>query len=291
MKSLFLPLILLLFLNSVNGDDILHDTEYDSRINRELSSSSCGLPNNGTVVRRIVGGRKALPGEFPYQVALQSWSLWSGYQFFCGGSIINEYWVLTAGHCIRGQSIRGLRIIVGTTKQQNHEGNSFSIERAIVHEDYNSWTVENDIALLKTTHSMTETSKDFSNTICLPESKASFDGEVVVTGWGTTSEGGGRASSDLMTTSVNLLPDETCRAHYGDAYRPPGMICAGILEGGKDTCQGDSGGPCAVKTPSGFIQVGITSFGEGCARKNVPGVYTRVSHYIPWIEKVIESHR
>ena len=277
MKTFFLPLILLLFLNSVNGDETLYDTEYDSRINQELSSSSCGLPKNITVVRRIVGGRKALPGEFPYQVALQSWSLWSGYRFFCGGSIINENWVLTAGHCIRGQSIRGLRIIVGATNQQDHQGNSFYVERAIVHEDYNSWTVENDIALLKTTHSMTGTSKDFSNTICLPKSNASFDGEAGVTGWGTTSEEG-TPSSDLMTTSINLLPDESCRAQYGDEYRPPGMICAGVLEGGRDTCQGDSGGPCAVKTPSGFIQVGITSFGRGCARKNIPGVYTRVSH-------------
>lgn len=259
-------------------------------VNRELSSPSCGQPRNDTVVRRIVGGRKALPGEFPYQVALQLWSFWSGYRHFCGGSLINDQWILTAAHCIRGQNVRGMRILVGSTNLQESRGNVFAIERAIVHERYDPITVENDIALLKTSHSMPGNSRDFSRSVCLPRQEGLFQEpqEVLVTGWGSTSEGG-RTSSDLLVASVSLLRDDSCSKEYGNDYRPRGMLCAGILEGGRDTCQGDSGGPMVVKSSSGFIQIGITSFGTGCARKNVPGVYTRLTNYLPWIQKVIQS--
>jgi secreted trypsin-like serine protease len=292
MVGLRLPIVLFIqiIFQNVSSLQQKQETLSVNEINQQLSSPSCGLPKNDTVVRRIVGGRKALAGEFPYQVGLQQWSLWSGYRLFCGGSLINDQWILTAAHCIRGQNIRGMRALIGSTNLHDSQGNVFQIERAIVHEAYDSWTVENDIALLKTTYSMTKNSRAFSRSVCLPREESIFrDQEAVITGWGTTSEGG-RTSSDLNAASVNLLSDDNCIKEYGNDYRPKAMMCAGLIEGGRDTCQGDSGGPIVVKSPEGFIQVGITSFGKGCARKNVPGVYTRITSYLSWIQRVMQSH-
>lgn len=268
--------------------------ESSNSIDYSISPNNCGQQSsNLTVVSRIVGGRKAQPGEFPYQVSLQKRQFlifpWS---HFCGASIISNRWVLTAAHCVQGTSARMLRGGVGLTDLRNMNSNNvISFDRAIVHENYNSINVEYDIALLKTTQDIFTSTKAFSNAVCLPLSTAPIasGSEAIISGWGTTTEGGD-VSDELLAANIKILNDNDCKSAYGDDFKPPGMLCAGRLEGGTDTCQGDSGGPLVQKTSRGYILHGITSWGKGCARANNPGVYTRVQHYAQWIKDTISSN-
>lgn len=234
------------------------------------------LDDDEAVGRRIVGGRRAQEGEFPYQVGLTSGE---GRAVFCGGSIVGSNWIITAAHCItNGHSnhfpVSRLRAVTGTTNHLTRGGGEvLPIAQAIVHERYNAATHVNDIALLRTRNPITR-----GRAIGLPVRETNFSGSGVVSGWGTTTEGG-RRSYDLLATNLDILNDAYCYRTYRTQYRVPEMLCAGAMEGGRDTCQGDSGGPLVQ---SGTL-VGVTSFGRGCARRGTPGVYTRVSHYVDWI--------
>lgn len=99
----------------------------------------------------------------------------------------------------------------------------------------------------------------------------------------------GTGSQQLLTTTINVMPDQRCAAVY-EEYRSDMMLCAGRVEGGGDSCQGDSGGPLTISVPPERLLVGVTSFGEGCGTKGFPGVYTRVSYYYDWIQKIMSEN-
>jgi hypothetical protein len=159
----------------------------------------------------------------------------------------------------------------------------FTVAEVIPHEHYQARTSDNDIALLKL-----RTAVPNPNPIVLvapeDEAQAAAPGtRAWVTGWGATTENG-RLSRELLGVLVPVITREACNAP--DSYNgtiTANMICAG--EKGKDSCQGDSGGP--LSSPTGafgtYVQIGIVSFGEGCAREKKPGVYTRVAVYRSWI--------
>ena len=87
------------------------------------------------------------------------------------------------------------------------------------------------------------------------------------------------------------MPDSVCSTVYNREFKAPGMLCAGVMRGGRDSCQGDSGGPLSVKSNTGtYTLAGIVSYGRGCARVNTPGVYTRVSNYVDWINDKMRSN-
>nr|AAQ55487.1 allergen Lep d 3 [Lepidoglyphus destructor] len=214
----------------------------------------------------IVGGSAVASGEATYQVSLQRSS------HFCGGTIIDDYWVLTAAHCVSGTSASQLKVRYNTVRH-NSGGSLISVSEVIAHSGYSSWTLDNDIALLKTSSPMTGIKK-----ADLPVSGSDVSGSVLVTGWGYTTEGGSLASS-LQKVSVPVVDRAQCNSSYsGDIT--PNMFCAGVSAGGKDSCQGDSGGPVV----SGNTVVGAVSWGMGCARPNYPGVYTRVGNFREWIK-------
>lgn len=193
--------------------------------------------DNESVGRRIVGGRRALEGEFPYQVGLIAGDRGL---VFCGGTIIGSNWIVTAAHCVTdGNSphvpVTRLRAVAGTTNHLTRSAEILYIDRAIVHERYSAVTHVNDIALLRTRSAVTR-----GRAASLPAREARSNGAAVVSGWGTTTEGG-RRSYDLLAANLNILPDSNCYRIYGSRYRVPEMLCAGVMEGGQDTCQGDSG--------------------------------------------------
>merc|ERR1712215_216220 len=228
----------------------------------KFSKKALSTPLHNPSIGRIVGGTEASPGEFPHQIALLRGGV--GGSLMCGGSLVAPDMVVTAGHCCDGQSASRLGVRVG-----NHH----------LHEDYDSWTIENDICLLEL-----ESQADFSSSvigsISLPSSMEEYPAgtDCTVSGWGTTSEGGSLGKV-LMKVTVPVVSDDDCRGAYGVSEIADSMICAGLEQGGKDSCQGDSGGPFMC----GSHLSGVVSWGYGCAEPGYPGVYTQTSYFISWL--------
>ncbi|XP_069685332.1 trypsin beta-like [Periplaneta americana] len=219
---------------------------------------------------RIVGGTTTTITNFPYQLSLR----YSG-SHICGASIISANWAVTAGHCIIG-SASSLTLRAGST-YSNTGGTVHQVSQAIRHGSYNANTLDYDIAVLKVSSAFSFGSS--VQAIPLETGSVSAGTSAVVSGWGTTSEGGS-ASTTLRQVAVPIVSDSSCNSAYssygGITAR---MICAGYTSGGKDACQGDSGGPLVA---NGKL-IGIVSWGAGCARPNYPGVYTKVSALRSWI--------
>lgn len=184
-------------------------------------------------------------------------------------------------------TIGDLRITVADGEQQ------VGIERVTPHQQYSACSYSHnnyDIAILKTTKPMpwifTKDGFGSVNRICLPHPNDDYnEGEnVTVSGWGVMSEGEGSISNVLNAVDVPIVSIEECKVAYGQRVNQD-HVCAGLRQGGKDSCQGDSGGPLVRRRGGQTELVGIVSFGYGCAQANSPGVYTKVSHYIDWIEK------
>ncbi|XP_024658037.2 trypsin isoform X1 [Maylandia zebra] len=252
------------------------------------SESQLGVCGKASLNTRIVGGQAARAGSWPWQVSLQR----SG-SHFCGGSLINSQWVLTAAHCFRSTNLRGLTVNLGRQSLQGSNPNAVSrtVTKIIKHPKYNSQTFNNDICLLRLSSPVTF--NNYISPVCLAASNSIFYSGVNswVTGWGSTREGAGTLSQNLMEVEVPVVGNRKCNCNYGVGSITDNMICAGLSAGGKDSCQGDSGGPMVSKQSGRWIQAGVVSFGEGCARPNLPGVYTRVSQYQTWIRTQISSNQ
>ncbi|MCB0123935.1 MAG: serine protease, partial [Caldilineaceae bacterium] len=233
----------------------------------------------------IVGGQPASPGEWPWQAMVRP----GGY--LCGGTLVAANWVVTAAHCVYDDagnlfSPSAVTVKLGEydrtvseTSEQIH-----AVSQVIAHEQYDEWTNNNDIALLQLTApaQLNDSVKTIGLLATEMESTLAAPGyDAVVTGWGTTVEGGS-AATRLMEVSVPIVSNTQCNRAYGTITE--NMICAGYEDGGKDSCQGDSGGPLVVPDQSGGWRLaGVVSFGYGCARAGFYGVYTRVSRYNNWI--------
>ncbi|XP_077589836.1 polyserase-2-like [Stigmatopora nigra] len=235
----------------------------------------CGQPPLNS---RIVGGQDANDGDWPWQVSLHR----NG-NHFCGASLINNQWLLTAAHCLA--SVTPQLAYLGRLRQSGSNPNevSRSINRIIIHPNYNPRSFDNDIGLLRLSSPVTFS--NFIRPVCLADTPSTFfDGtDSWVTGWGRIEEGGAMPQN-LMEVEVPVVGNRQCNCDYNPTYQiTDNMICAGLREGGKDSCQGDSGGPMMSKDGSRWVQSGVISFGIGCARPEFPGVYARVSRYRGWI--------
>jgi len=230
---------------------------------------------------KIVGGEPAEPGEFPWQVSLQL----RGDNFhYCGGSVISPDFIVTAGHCVEGFTADEVDVVAGLDRLSN-DRNAQRIPAAelVQHERFSYLTLRNDVAVIRLSSPLTLDQASV-NAICLPSADLAAEGTAVVTGWGTTEEGGD-VSDVLMKVSVPIVPDDQCDELYGGGVYQS-MICAGDVEnGGIDSCQGDSGGPFIVPGENNTWQLaGIVSWGNGCAEPGYPGVYTEVSYFVDWIQ-------
>ncbi|XP_072441450.1 suppressor of tumorigenicity 14 protein homolog isoform X1 [Chiloscyllium punctatum] len=252
--------------------------------------SGCGCGTSPAKKTKIVGGENAKKGKWPWQVSLQM----GMYGHICGASIVSNRWLVSAGHCFQdSDSIRystssawtaylGLRLM----NRMNSWIVTRSINRIVTHPKYDEYTSDYDIALLEL-----KTPVFFSDSIqpvCLPAITHVFSttSNCYVTGWGVLGEDGELATV-LQEASVKIIPLNICNKLYKNSVTTR-MLCAGYLHGGVDACQGDSGGPlvCLGKRRKWFL-AGIVSWGEGCARRNRPGVYTRVSRFSDWIKQQI----
>ncbi|XP_026305115.1 trypsin-1 isoform X2 [Piliocolobus tephrosceles] len=238
---------------------------------------------------KIVGGYTCEKNSVPYQVSLNS-----GYHF-CGGSLIDKQWVVSAAHCYkratnskfseRGCEYRGIQVRLGEHNIEVQEGSEQFITAAkiIRHPNYNSNTLNNDILLIKL--SSAAVINAYVSTISLPTAAPSAGTTCLISGWGNTLSSGADYPDELQCLEAPVLTQAKCEASYSGRITS-NMFCVGFLEGGKDSCQGDSGGPVVC---NGELQ-GIVSWGDGCAQKNKPGVYTKVYNYLTWIKNTMASN-
>uniref|UniRef100_F6V6U3 Peptidase S1 domain-containing protein n=1 Tax=Ciona intestinalis TaxID=7719 RepID=F6V6U3_CIOIN len=222
-------------------------------------------------------------GSLPWMVTLRRYPSFS---FFCGGSIIDKNWILTAAHCVENkpESYRG---ILGNyfNKMVDEEETIVGFSSVHIHKSYNDNTLDNDIALLKVAEPIVF--NDHVKPVCLPEYNAGVsyvpNTDVIISGWGTL-KSNGALSNALQQAYVDIVSLEECGKRYSSVFAPS-VMCAGILDkGGIDTCQGDSGGP--LVDPNGNVQLGVVSWGRGCALAQYPGVYTLVSYYRRWLDNI-----
>ena len=231
------------------------------------------------VTPQIVGGVTATAGEYPFIVRLGN----SPSQQFCGASLVTAGWVLTAAHCLRGQTAGNVYATAGDHRINTNEGTEQSRRgsRIFIHPNYDAASYDNDIALLKVSSNFALNTRVATTSIGgLPGSGSA----LTVIGWGTTREGGGGANT-LRKVNVTLQSAPSCSAAYPGQITSS-MFCAGEAGGGKDSCQGDSGGPIFV---SGR-QVGVVSWGNGCARAGLYGVYANAANFSAWIQDTINSN-
>lgn len=274
-------------LNEATGRDISDD--YRAAIERFRDKKKM----------KIVGGKDAPMNSHPWQVSLGvSWIESPDFAHFCGGALINEKWMVTAAHCVRGLLNEDVLVVVGETVLK---GGASRREVALIisHPEFNRDTYENDIAVVKLRSNVT-----FNSSIKSVRLVSTIDNErelikkkLRVAGWGAK-EFDGNSVAVLQVIDIPYITRKRCNSINSYENRVSGnMLCAGIkpelTPDGRliqDACKGDSGGPLiggyATATP---IVVGLVSWGDGCAKPNKFGVYTRVSSYSDWVKNAING--
>ncbi|XP_064463808.1 chymotrypsin A-like [Ornithodoros turicata] len=266
-----------------------------------VASQSCGVSLlNEKNIERIVGGQPADPGEWPWQVSLRKVGRDGRTRHFCGGALISDQWVATAAHCVVTQlgtvisPARTIKVRVGEHDQNTLDGQEIQVDSRQIFKYHSYQGYNNDIALIKLAKRVRLSSR--VKPICLPNSGEVFEGQnCVSTGWGATTSGGGAPSSVLREVSVPVYSNNVCSGPYARKFRitiQNWHLCAGALEGGRGSCYGDSGGPFQCKRPDGsWVLAGLVSFGSGCAHRDYPDVYTRVTQFLPWISQTMSASR
>lgn len=273
---------------------------------------------------RIVGGKIARSGSAPWQVQLFSPTTYSKVQkkadarlslsdpkkkylneradydiaHRCGASYIGGGWIITAAHCVNDEAITYRRVRIGT-QNVARGGKTYRIDTVVLHKGYRKNYI-NDIALIHIdikNKALPSRVKPISLAL-LRDSEMKNGSQLRATGWGMTGEMGPgtmprkNRSGDiqfrpakLMQVDLKYVLPALCRQK--EPFRRkihPKVLCAGSRDG-RDTCIGDSGGPLTRYIGNRRVLVGIVSYGRGCGIKGLPGIYTRVSKYSPWIKR------
>jgi len=258
------------------------------------SQSSASVCGQAPMNNKIVGGENAPPGSWPWQVSIHH----PFFGHFCGGSLINREWVLTAAHCFpRNEPDENFTIYLGRQAQELMNPNEVNrtVVKIIPHPMYNQMSqMDSDMALLRLSSPVEFT--PYIRPVCLAAANSTFYNGTMswVTGWGTIDSGVDLPSPGILQeVDVPVVGNNQCDCSYNGITA--NMLCAGLNEGGKDSCQGDSGGPMVNKMMHNgtaiWVQSGVVSFGRGCALPGVPGVYARVSRFQQWITTHIPNDR
>lgn len=307
-------------LNNVRGQPAVHQNSPMDNITGQQNSTTtlaadhhpsvthCGRQQVAYREPRIVGGNNTYEGEFPWAVSIQRHG-----NHHCGGVIVGHRWILTAAHCVRSQLVGNLIVRTGghtLTRSINsisgHLEKDFPVEQIIIHDDFSRYdnltssqmkssanTNNADIALLKLKQEISW--NEHAWPVCFPSREAgNFSGhDAIVIGWGKLNEKSEEFSNELQKVKLTIIDNKVCQNWFRQAGRDmpidDRIICAGFKNGGKDACHGDSGGPLLSRTNGQYVVVGVVSTGIGCARPLLPGLYSRVSSYIGWLERHIAN--
>ncbi|MFE5136527.1 S1 family peptidase [Streptomyces fagopyri] len=228
--------------------------------------------------RPIVGGTTTTTTAYPFMMQITD----ASQNQFCGGTLVAANKVVTAAHCMTGETTSSVRVVGGRTYLTGTNGTVSKVSTIWVDPGYTDATNGDDVAVLTLSTSMSYTPASYVAATSTGVYAAGTTARIV--GWGTTSENGG-SSDQLRTATVPLVSDAGCRSSYGSDYLASDMVCAGYTDGGTDTCQGDSGGPLLI----GGVLAGITSWGNGCAEAGYPGVYTRLTTFSNLVKAQLNS--
>ena len=272
-----------------------------------------------TAVPRIVNGEMAQAGAQPWMAALlEKGSVPLRAAHFCGGTLIQPRIVLTSAHCVIDYRPAEIEVLLDSDSlRPPYRGERIAVSALVTHPQYDHWTLNNDIALILLARPSTQTplaidagtatlltsldpgkravalgwGETYPSDQTIPPVPEDLDCIVTTIGQNTPLAGQfdcliypNRGSSELLRVELPLVDPATCRTVYKD-WLADTMLCAGYAEGGKDTCTGDSGGPLLVDIGERMVQIGITSWGTGCAQPESYGIYTAVWPYRDWISR------
>lgn len=255
---------------------------------------------------RIYGGENADIDEFPWLALLQYENRKLERKYSCGGSLINQRYVITAAHCVIGEVERKEGKLVGVRLGEYNTNTEIDcvqedqeqicadppidagIESTLPHPQYDEASHAHDIALVRLSRTIQYT--DFVKPVCLPltDFRASNEGEVnYVTGFGRTLKGSRSVIKQKL--GIKVYDHERCREKYAtkNAVITANQICAGG-EFAKDSCHGDSGGPLMKLQKVWFLE-GVVSYGNRCGLEDWPGIYTHVPAYMDWVRSSIRA--
>uniref|UniRef100_A0A8C9W9U9 Chymotrypsinogen B, tandem duplicate 3 n=1 Tax=Scleropages formosus TaxID=113540 RepID=A0A8C9W9U9_SCLFO len=229
----------------------------------------CGVPAIKPVITgyaRIVNGEEAVPHSWPWQLSLQDFT---GFHF-CGASLINENWAVTAAHLRNGNEIQTMRV-----------------EKVFTHPEWDPSTINNDIALIKLASPVTLNRN--SSPVCLAGSSDVYEPgtRCVTTGWGLTRYNALFTPNQLQQAALPVVSKDQCMDHWGSMISDV-MICAGA--DGASSCMGDSGGPLVCERNGVWNLVGIVSWGNNRCATNIPAVYSRVTALRSWVDQVLAAN-
>ncbi|XP_065110703.1 neurotrypsin [Paramisgurnus dabryanus] len=274
----------------------------DAPVVKEAVSTMCGLRLSHARQKRIIGGENSLRGGWPWQAALRLRGSQADGRLVCGATLINSCWILTSAHCFKryGNSTGLYKVRVGdfhSLVPEEYE-EEYAVEKIILHPRYHANSNDYDLALVRLSGHRAHGGGTLGECVrlsrfvlpaCLPvrrERAPKGISNCYITGWGDT----GRAySKTLQQASISVLSKRQCEQRYSDQFTSR-MLCAGSSHDDHrvDSCRGDSGGPLVCERSSGsWVVYGVTSWGHACRLQNAPGVYTKVSAFVPWIRKVI----
>ncbi|XP_037548326.1 chymotrypsin A [Nematolebias whitei] len=245
----------------------------------------CGVPAISPVITgysRIVNGEEAVPHSWPWQVSLQD----STNFHFCGGSLINENWVVTAAHCDVKMTHK---VVLG---EHDRSSNAEPIQvmkvgEVFKHPKYNGFTINNDILLIKLASPAQLNTR--ISPVCVAETSDYYPGGMlcVTSGWGLLKYNHANTPARLQQATLPLLTNDDCRRYWGSKITDL-MICAGAS--GASSCMGDSGGPLVCQKDGSWTLVGIVSWGSGTCSTSSPGVYARVTKLRSWMDQILAAN-
>ncbi len=246
----------------------------------------------GAYQPEVVGGHIAKPGRWPFMVSLVDKQTPTNRDAHsCGGSLVSKRDVLTAAHCAFPDDAGNLQVLIGTQDFASG-GRRVNVTRVTQHPSYGTAGADSDVSVLRLAEDVTDIEPvALVTTVAQEDQYAPVDGMSYGMGWGET-EVKPHAPRRLHDVKVPIVDRDVCNAP--DAYNgdiDSTMICAGYPQGGKDTCQGDSGGPLVVRDAGQKwrLQVGVVSWGWGCAEPNYYGVYSRLATLGAWVKEQIAA--